>query len=96
MPFCGPMVESEDTLVLGTSAIVREGATLSRATTFADSRSVLTRSCKSRSPERSWKSAPFGGEDQNPVGSHKPGLLGATPSPATNRVGIPLKRRARL
>jgi hypothetical protein len=34
MPFYGPMVESADTLVLGTSAIVREGANPSRATTF--------------------------------------------------------------
>ena len=32
MPIYGPMVELEDTLVLGTSAIVREGANPSRAT----------------------------------------------------------------
>ena len=86
----------EDTLVLETSAIAREGANPSRAIIFASTRSVLTRSCKSRSPEHGRILAPIKcRRDEYPAEFHKLGFVGATPTPATC-AGIPLKRRASL
>ena len=59
VPFYPSVVKQADTLVLGTSAERHAGAIPANGPLFASTRSVLTRSCKSRSPEHGWMEAPM-------------------------------------
>jgi hypothetical protein len=55
----GPMAKLQDAPHLGCGSFGSVGGNPTRATIFASTRSVLTRFCTPRSPERSWMEAPI-------------------------------------